>query len=55
MHFADRLKRAIEEKLAPVFGVEAVGVDIDGKSVTVTGGDHSDLVAAINAAGYDIV
>lgn len=50
----DHCKRAIESEVAPVAGVEAVGVDVDAKSVVVTGGDRSDLVAAISAAGYDV-
>jgi copper chaperone len=50
----DHCKRAIEGEVGGVAGVEAVDVDVDGKLVTVTGGDDSDIRAAIGDAGYDV-
>jgi len=45
---------AITEHVAPVPGVTALDVDLDAKTVTVTGGDNDAIVAAIDEAGYDI-
>jgi len=48
----DHCKRAIEDHVIPLDGVETVTVDIDAKTVTVTGGDASAIEAAIVDAGY---
>ena len=48
----DHCKRAIEDHVTPLDGVETVTVDIDAKTVTVTGGDASAIEAAIVDAGY---
>jgi len=50
----DHCKSAIEERVAPVEGVQSVVVDVDAKQVTVTGGDAVDVEAAITAAGYAV-
>lgn len=50
----DHCKRAIEDHVTPVDGVETVIVDIDDKTVTVTGGDHTEIETAIADAGYAI-
>jgi copper chaperone len=50
----DHCKRAIESEVGAVVGVDAVDVDIDGKLVTVTGGDDAAIRAAIDDAGYDV-
>ena len=47
---------AIEGELAKVAEVEAVDVDLDAKTVAVTGTASDDAVrAAIDDAGYDVV
>lgn len=48
----DHCKRAIEDHVGPVAGVEIVTVDVDAKTVTVTGGDPSAIETAIAEAGY---
>ncbi len=45
---------AITAEVTPIDGVTAVDVDLDTKTVTVTGGDRSAIVAAIDEAGYDV-
>ncbi len=45
---------AITAKVSPLHGVTAVEVDLGNKTVTVTGGDHDAIVAAIDEAGYDV-
>lgn len=50
----DHCKRAIETEVSAVDGVSAVGVDVDAKLVTVTGGPDDAIRAAIDEAGYDI-
>ena len=48
-------KTAIEGGVATVAGVDAVVVDIDARTVTVTGAPGDEAVrAAIDAAGYDV-
>jgi copper chaperone len=46
---------AITKEVAPVDGVEAVDVDLDGKVVTIRGQQLSDaaLREAIEEAGYE--
>jgi copper chaperone CopZ len=50
----DHCKRAIEAKVAPLAGVDAVDVDVDAKTVTVVGGDPEAIESAIVDAGYSI-
>ena len=50
----DHCKRAIEAEVTTVPGVTGVEVDVDAKSVTVTGGDDTAIRAAIDDAGYDV-
>ena len=50
----DHCKRAIEDHVSPLAGVETVDVDVDTKIVTVTGGDAAAVEAAIVEAGYAI-
>ena len=48
----DHCKRAIEDHVSPLDGVAAVTVDIEVKTVTVTGGNASAIEVAIVDAGY---
>ena len=50
----DHCKAAIEREVSTVAGVASVIVDVDAKSVAVTGGDDAAIRAAIDDAGYDI-
>ncbi len=50
----DHCKRAIEDHVTPLTGVDTVNVDIDNKTVTVTGGDPAEIETAIADAGYAI-
>jgi copper chaperone CopZ len=50
----DHCKRAIEGEVSTVADVTSVDVDIDAKTVVVTGGDDAAVRAAIDEAGYDI-
>ena len=50
----DHCKQAIEAEVSGVPAVESVAVDIEGKFVTVIGGDDAAIRAAIDDAGYDI-
>jgi copper chaperone len=50
----DHCKRAIEDHVTPLAGVETVTVDVDTKIVTVAGGDAAAIEAAIVDAGYTI-
>jgi len=50
----DHCRRAIEDQVSPLAGVTTVAVDIEAKTVAVSGGDPSAIEAAIGAAGYDI-
>ncbi len=45
---------AITGEVTKVEGVTAVDVDLDAKTVSVAGGDHAAIVAAIDEAGYDV-
>lgn len=45
---------AITFEVAQLAGVTAVDVDLEAKIVTVTGGDHTAIIAAIDEAGYDV-
>ena len=50
----DHCKRAIENEVAPLAGVQTVEVDADSKLVTVTGGEPAAIEAAISKAGYTV-
>ena len=50
----DHCKRTIEDHVNPLAGVSIVAVDIDNKTVTVTGGDPAAIETAIADAGYAI-
>ena len=45
---------AITGEVGKVAGVTDVNVDLDTKVVTVAGGDHHAIVAAIDEAGFDV-
>ena len=48
-------KTAIEGELAGVVGVEAAVVDVDARTVAVTGDVGEDAVrAAVDEAGYEV-
>ena len=48
-------KNAIEGELAPLDGVESALVDIDAKTVTVTGEiTEADVRSAVDEAGYEV-
>ena len=50
-------RMAIEREVSTVAGVAAVKVDLDTKTVTVSGDrlDAAAIVAAIDEAGYEVV
>ena len=45
---------AITGEVGKVDGVTDVSIDLDAKLVTVAGGDHDAIVAAIDEAGFDV-
>lgn len=45
---------AITAEVSSVEGVTDVNVDLEAKTVLVTGGDEVAIVAAIDEAGFDI-
>lgn len=49
-------RMAITNEVAPLPGVESVEVDLDAKTVTVTGDalDEQAIIAAIDEAGYEV-
>lgn len=47
-------KAAIEGEVNKVSGVAGVDVNIDAKTVAVTGGDDATIRDAIDEAGYDV-
>lgn len=47
--------KAITEHVTTVEGVTGLQVDLDAKTVEVTGGDDAAVVAAIDEAGYDVI
>jgi copper chaperone len=49
-------RSAIQAEVSEVAGVEAVEVDLDAKTVTVTGEplDEQAIIAAIDEAGYEV-
>lgn len=46
---------AITREVTAVDGVTSVDVDLDAKTVAVSGGDNSAVLSAIDEAGYDVV
>lgn len=50
----DHCVNALNTEIGRVDGVESVEVDLDAKLVAVVGGDSSDIVAAIDRAGFDV-
>ncbi|MBV1894276.1 MAG: cation transporter [Ilumatobacteraceae bacterium] len=50
----DHCQSAIDGEVSLLAGVSAVTVDIDTKTVEVTGGEDAAIRAAIEEAGYDI-
>jgi copper chaperone len=52
----DHCRAAIEDEVAPLAGVADVAVDLEAKTVTVTGQalDDAAIRAAIDEAGYDV-
>ena len=49
----DHCVQSITGEVTKVAGVSAVVIDIDTKTVAVTGGETADVIAAIDEAGYD--
>jgi len=49
-------RTAITSEVSTVAGVESVEVDLDAKTVTVTGEplDETAVIAAIDEAGYEV-
>jgi copper chaperone len=49
-------RTAITSEVSTVAGVESVDVDLDAKTVTVTGStlDETAVIAAIDEAGYEV-
>ena len=49
-------RQAIESEVSQVRGVESVAVDLDAKTVTVSGEplDEPAIVAAIGEGGYEV-
>lgn len=51
----EHCRAAVSEELGAVAGVDSVGVDLETKLVTVSGGSLDDVAlrAAIDEAGYE--
>ncbi|BAN03502.1 cation transporter [Ilumatobacter coccineus] len=47
-------KQTIESAVQGLGGVSSVEVDIDAKTVAVTGGDSEAIVTAIEDVGFDV-
>ena len=47
-------RSSIEHEVGKVDGVHRVVVDLEGKTVTVDGGEDADIRAAIDEAGFDV-
>ena len=47
-------KASIEGEVGKVAGVSAILVDLDAKTVTVTGGPDAEIRSAIDEAGFEI-
>lgn len=52
----NRCKQAIETEVAQVHGVQLVEVDVQTKTVTVSGEplDEAAIIGAIDEAGYEV-
>ncbi len=50
----DHCVQAIKGQMASVEGVMDLTIDLDTKTVTVTGGDDTAVTAAIDDAGFDV-
>ncbi|HCV35567.1 MAG: heavy metal-associated domain-containing protein [Acidimicrobiales bacterium] len=50
----DHCVQAIKGQMASVEGVMDLIIDLDTKTVTVTGGDDTAVTAAIDDAGFDV-
>jgi copper chaperone len=52
----DHCRAAIAGEVGPLAGVESVEVDLDAKTVTVTGDglDEQAILSAIGEAGYEV-
>lgn len=52
----EHCRSAITAEVGPLAGVESVEVDLEAKTVTVTGEplDEQAIVAAIDEAGYEV-
>ena len=50
----DHCVQAIKGQMASVEGVMDLLIDLDTKTVTVTGGDDTAVTAAIDDAGFDV-
>lgn len=50
----DHCVAAITAAVSPIDGVESVVIDLEAKTVAVTGGDPDAVVAAIDDAGYEV-
>jgi copper chaperone len=52
----DHCRAAIERELTTIAGVSSVAVDLEAKTVSVTGEplDDATIRAAIDEAGYDV-
>jgi len=46
--------QAITAEVTPVNGVTDLSVDLESKTVSVTGGDDVAIIAAIDEAGFDV-
>ncbi|HEU5212764.1 MAG TPA: heavy-metal-associated domain-containing protein [Gaiellaceae bacterium] len=52
----DHCKHAIETEVSQVRGVDSVAVDVNAKTVTISGEplDEPAIIAAIDDAGYEV-
>lgn len=50
----DHCVQAITAEVTPVDGVTDLSVDLESKTVSVTGGDDIAIIAAIDEAGFDV-
>ena len=53
----EHCRSAITDEVSAVAGVESVDVDLEAKTVTVSGAplDEEAVIAAIDEAGYEVV
>jgi copper ion binding protein len=52
----EHCRRAVTSEVSTITGVESVDVDLDAKTVTVSGEplDEQAIIAAIDEAGYEV-